>query len=326
MLTHLSKFMLVFVAVTIMGIASQADAAWPEGPITMIVPFSPGGNTDANGRIVSALLEKELGVQVRVVNRTGGSGVVGFTAMRDAAPDGYTIGYAVSELTMLHWTGVTEITFKDFTLLSQMTADAAAIHVSVNSNSNYNQLSDLLADIKANPGKVKTSGSGHGGPWHLAVSGMLDDQGINPDSVVWVPSQGCAPAMLDLAAGGIDFTACAMIEAKALSDAGKIKTLAVIDSARNPRYPNVMTLKEAIGSDWVLNDWGGVVAPKGLPAEIKAKYVRTLKKIFDSEKFQGLIAKGGTLGVYRNSQDFEAYLKKMDANFGAVMKKVGIVK
>lgn len=326
MLKRLSYVMLALAlaVVAIVGNASQATAAWPERPITMLIPFSPGGNTDTNGRIVAALLEKELGVQVRVVNRTGGSGVVGFTAMRDADPDGYTIGYAVSELTMLHWTGVTDITLADYTLLSQMTADAAAVHVSTASD--YNSLSDLLDAIKANPGKLKTSGSGHGGPWHLATSGMLDSMGIDPDSIVWVPAQGCAPAMLDLAAGGIDFTACALVEAKALSDAGKVKTLAVIDGARNPSYPAIPTLKEAVGSDWALNDWGGVIAPKGLPSEVKAKYASALQKIFDSAQFQELLAKGGTLGVYRNSEDFEAYLKTMDANFGDIMMKVGIAK
>lgn len=155
---------------------------------------------------------------------------------------------------------------------------------------------------------------------------MLDSLGIDPGSVVWVPTQGCAPSMLELVAGGVDLTVCALIEAKALRDAGKVKTLAVIDGARKPNYPDVPTLKELTDSEWVLNDWGGVIAPKGLPSEVKARLVAALKKIFDGDEFKKLVAKGGTVPVYRNPEEFETYLATMDANFGRIMKKVGIAK
>jgi tripartite-type tricarboxylate transporter receptor subunit TctC len=299
-------------------------AAWPERPITLIVAFSPGGNTDANGRIVASPLERELGVPVRVVNRTGGGGVVGHDAVRKAEPDGYTLGYAVSEVTMMHWAGLTDLTYEDYTLLGQMTADAAAVHV--HADSEYRTLQDLLDDIRARPNALNASGAGQGSPWHLAASGMLDAVGLDPTSIVWVPNQGCAPSIQDLAAGGLDFVVCAMIEAKALRDAGKVRTLAVIDSEPNPQFPDVPTLNAAVGSDWSLHDWGGVIAPAGIPEDAKEKLEVALQRIADSQEFQDLVATGGTVPVYRDSAEFESYLATMDANFGAIMQRLGLAK
>ena len=109
--------------------SGPADGAWPSRPITMLVAFGAGGGTDANARIVSALLERELGQPVNVVNRTGGSGVVGHTAIANAEPDGYTLGYIVAEVGMMHWAGLTDLTYEAFTPLAMLTGTAGAVFV-----------------------------------------------------------------------------------------------------------------------------------------------------------------------------------------------------
>src|SRR5918994_7671545 len=112
------------------GSGSPAMADYPERPITMIVPWGAGGGTDATARIVASVLERELKVPVNVVNRTGGSGVVGHSAIATAAPDGYTIGMITVEITMMHWQGLTELNPTSYTPLALMNEDPPGVQVS----------------------------------------------------------------------------------------------------------------------------------------------------------------------------------------------------
>ncbi len=147
---------------------------YPARPITLIVPWGAGGGTDATARIIGSLLEKDLGQPVTVVNRTGGSGVVGHAAIASAQPDGYTIGLATVEIGMMHWQGLTDLTSASYTPIGLVNADPAGVQV--RADSPYKSVNELLAAIKANPGKFKASGTGQGGIWHLAIAGLLRDQ------------------------------------------------------------------------------------------------------------------------------------------------------
>ena len=132
---------------------TAAQAQYPQRPVQLIVPWGAGGGTDATARIIAALLEKELKQPFNVVNRTGGSGVVGHDAIANAAPDGYTIGLITVEITMMHHVGLTKLKHTDYTPIGLVNADPAAINV--RSDSPYKSVKDLLAAIKANPGKMK---------------------------------------------------------------------------------------------------------------------------------------------------------------------------
>src|SRR5688500_20299047 len=109
-----------------MGLFGQAQAAYPDRPLTLIVPWGAGGGTDATARIVASLLEKEIGQPINVVNRTGGSGVVGHSAIAEAEPDGYTLGIATVEIGLMHWQGLTVLTWEDYTPLAPVDEDPAA--------------------------------------------------------------------------------------------------------------------------------------------------------------------------------------------------------
>jgi tripartite-type tricarboxylate transporter receptor subunit TctC len=165
---------------------SAAHAAWPERPVTLIVPWAAGGGTDATARIIGALLEKELGQPVNVVNRAGGNGVVGHQAIAGATPDGYTLGMITVEISMMHHQGLTQLSPKNYTPLALMNVDPAAVTVSAASQ--YKTMDDLMKAIRANPGKLKASGTGQGGIWHLALAGMLKDLKLEPSAVPFVPS------------------------------------------------------------------------------------------------------------------------------------------
>ena len=168
--------------------ATSVFAQYPQRPVQLIVPWGAGGGTDATARIIATLLEKELKQPFNVVNRTGGSGVVGHDAIAKAharrlhhRPDhgrDHDDASASASRTLKH---------TDYTPIGLVNADPAGI--TVRADSPYKSMKDLLAAIKANPGKIKASGTGQGGIWHLAIAGLLKEQGIDPNALPWVPSQ-----------------------------------------------------------------------------------------------------------------------------------------
>ncbi len=306
-----------------LGIGGAAAADYPKRPITMICPWGAGGGTDACSRIISTLLKKELGVPVNVVNRTGGGGAIGHTAMATAKPDGYTIGMPTVEITMMHWMGLTEITYKDMVPIALVNADPAVINVLTDSP--WKTYKDLEEYVRKNPGKLKDSGTGQGGIWHLAMAGWLKAVGLNPTDIKWIPSKGPAPALQDLMAGGIDMSTCSLPEAATLIEAGRVRPLAVMADERDPKYPDTPTLKE-LGIDWTTAAWRGIAAPKGTPKEIIDILEKAIAKVHKSPEFIKFMNNRGYGMVWKNSKDFAAMLEKADKDNGEVMKAAGIIK
>jgi len=313
------------VAAVAFGIAAgTAQAAWPDRPITLIVPWGAGGGTDATARIIGSLLEKELGQPVTVVNRIGGSGVVGHQAIAASAPDGYTIGMITVEISMMHWQGLTDLSGASYTPIGLVNMDPAGLQV--RADAPYKNVGDLVAAVKANPGKFKASGTGQGGIWHLALAGMLKDLKVDPAAAPWVPSNGAAPGLQDLVAGGVEIVPCSLPEARSLIDAGKVKSLAVMADAPASLYPNVPTLKSATGSDWKLGAWRGIAAPKGIPADARDKLVAAIRKIAASKEYTEFMQGRGFGVIYQGPDDFAKFMATADADLGATMKAVGIAK
>jgi tripartite-type tricarboxylate transporter receptor subunit TctC len=312
-----------------LAIGAACGGAWaqayPDRPITMIVPWGAGGGTDAVARMVANLMEKELGQPVNVVNRTGGSGVVGHAAIAGATPDGYTIGMITVEIAMMHHQKLTELDPTSFTPIALVNLDPAGFQV--RADSPYKSMADVFAAIKAAPpGKFKASGTGQGGIWHLALAGMLRDAKMDPAAVPWVPSNGAAPGLQDLVAGGVEFVPCSLPEARSLIDAGKVKSLAVMDKNRAALFPNVPTLKESTGSQWATGAWRGIAAPKGMPEPIRTRLEAAVKKAYDSKDYKDFMAQRGFGTLWGNGAEFTSFMAKADADMKAVMTAVGIAK
>jgi tripartite-type tricarboxylate transporter receptor subunit TctC len=304
---------------------ASAQGNYPTRPIQMICPWGAGGGTDATARIVAAILEKDFGQPVNVVNRTGGSGVVGHSAIATAAPDGYTLGIITVEISMMHWQGLTELTPRSYTPLALMNEDPPGVQV--RADAPYKTVKELADAIKAAPpGKLKASGTGQGGIWHLALVGWLQAMGLKPDHVPWVPSNGAAPAMQDLAAGGIDIVTCSVPEARAMIEAGKAKALAVMAKERNPAFPNVPTLKEEMGIDYATGAWRGFAGPKGLPADIATKLTAALKKAYDSKEYKDFMSSRGFGVTWADAQGFAKFMDAGDEQMGKAMKAAGLAK
>jgi tripartite-type tricarboxylate transporter receptor subunit TctC len=304
---------------------AEAQAAWPSRPVTVVCPWGAGGGTDATARIIANILEKDLGQPFNVVNRTGGSGVVGHSAIATAPADGYTLGMITVEISMMHWQKLTELNPTSYTPLALMNEDPPGVTVS--SASPYQNIKALTEAIRASaPGKLKASGTGQGGIWHLALIGWLQAMGLKPDHVAWVPSQGAGPAMQDLAANGIDLVTCSIPESRALVEAGKAKSLAIMATERNPMFANVPTLKEASGVDYSVGAWRGMAAPKGLPADIQNKIVAALKKANESKEFKEFMSSRGFGIKWADAAGFAKFMAAGDAAMGVAMKAAGLSK
>jgi tripartite-type tricarboxylate transporter receptor subunit TctC len=311
-------------ALLLVVIATTAQAQYPQRPVQLIVPWGAGGGTDATARIIAALLEKELKQPFNVVNRTGGSGVVGHDAIANAQADGYTIGLITVEITMMHHVGLTKLKHTDYTPIGLVNADPAAINV--RADSPYKSVKDLLAAIKANPGKMKASGTGQGGIWHLAIAGLLKEQGIDPNALPWVPSNGAAPGMQDMIAGGVDVVPCSIPEARPMIDSGKARALAIMDANPPALYPNVPTLQKELGTKWAIAAWRVIAAPKGIPAEAQKTLVTSLKKVYDSKEYKEFMASRGFGVVWADPAETAKFMAASDTNLGAALKAVGLAK
>ena len=319
-------FVLAFALTALLCVWQKpVQAAYPDQPITLLCPWDAGGGTDAVARIIGSLLNKELGVPVNVVNRTGGSGVVGHSAIITAKPDGYTIGVATVEMAMMHWAGLTPLTTRDLTPLSLVNMDPAAITVA--QNAPWKDYKEFFEYVKANPGKVKSSGTGHGGIWHLAQAAWLVQVGLAPDAIQWIPSKGAAPALQDLAAGGIEMVPVSLPEASSMIEAKKARPLVVMAQKRDPKHPNLPSLADVGLKNWDgVATWRSISGPKGLPDAVVAKLEAALKKATESKEFIDFMNSRGFGIAWMSAKDTAAFMHKADDDFGKVMKEAGLAK
>ena len=303
--------------------AGPCDKApnYPKGPVQFIVPWAAGGGTDSVARFLGTQLADRLGTQVNVVNRTGGSGVIGHSAIANARPDGQTFGMPTVELTMMHWQGLTELTHDQFTPIAQVNFDPAGVTVS--SDAPWKDIADLLAHVEKNSGDLTGSGTGRGGIWDLARAGMLVTAGQSPKAIRWVPSDGAAPALQELAAGGIDISFASLVENRTMIDEGRVKALAIMADERDPKFPDVPTLKEQ-GVDYTVSAWRGVAGPKGLPPNVVAELSCHVEKIVQGGEYKSFMSKAGFGIAYKGPHDFGAFLAAEDKSKGDLMRKAGL--
>ncbi|MDF0599415.1 tripartite tricarboxylate transporter substrate binding protein [Psychromarinibacter sp. C21-152] len=298
---------------------------WPSGPVTIIVPWSSGGGTDATARMIGTLLEDEIGVPVAVVNRTGGSGVIGHTAIADAEPDGQTIGVATLEIGSMHTLGLTDLTHEAYAPIGLYNSDPAALFV--RTDSDYDDANALLAALEdAEDRAFKASGSAQGGVNHLAMAGMLLAAGMPPDRVAWVPSEGAAPGLQDLAAGGVEIATASLPEAAALIDAGLIRPLAVFASERLDSAPDVPTFVEATGHDFALGSWRGIVAPAGIPEDVQAQLIEAVGAVVQKPEYLSFMNDRGYATQWTPGDAFESFMEKSDAALAESLAAVGLAK
>jgi len=290
---------------------------YPKRPITYIVPWSPGGMTDMTSRVMGAVLQNALGQPVNVVNRTGGGGVVGHLALSQAQPDGYTLGAMTVEITLLHHTGLTKLTHKDYTPLALLVNNPAAI--TVRADAPWDSLPDLLAEIKARPGELQASGTAKDGIWDLARKGFLKAADLPESAMPWVPSQGASPALQELLAGGISVVTASLTEVDALRKAGQVKSLAVMADERLSSFPEIPTLKE-YGLDWSIGGWASISAPAGLDPAVKAKLDSAIQVAIKDTMYINSLTSAGANLQFIAGEELTTFLEAQDKTNEVLMK------
>lgn len=296
---------------------------YPTRPITMVVPWGAGGGTDATARIIASLVERKLGQPINVVNRTGGSGVVGHSAIATAAPDGYTIGIITVEIAMMHHQGLTDLTPSSYTPLGLVNIDPAGIHVSADAYQTYEELVEALK--AAQPGEFTASGTGQGGIWHLALIGWLQSIGLGADHVTWVPSEGAAPGMQELAAGGVNIVTCSLPEAQSMVDAGRARTLAVMAAERIGGFPDTPALGE-LGVDYSIGAWRGFAAPLETPPEIATALSEAVAEAAAATEFTEFMAGRGFGVLYLSPEEHASFMAEADLQMADAMAAAGLAR
>ena len=305
-------------------LAAGAAQAFPDRPVQIIVPWAAGGGSDTVTRIFSAAFEQELKVPVNVVNRPGGNGLTGHITIAMAPPDGYTLGIASPELAFYKTLGTGDITPTSVDLFSRLSLIPAG--VTVRADSPYNTLADFLKAMKESPkGTLMASGTGVGGSWHIAAGGLLKAAGIEADRLRWVPSQGGAPALQDVVAGGITAFTGSPIEAKSLMEGGRVKTIVLMTASRPSTFPSIPTAKEQ-GVDWTYENWFALVAPKNVPTEHRTTLFEAARRTMARPEVQEAMKARGIQPVWDAPGEFDAYLKGFVERGNAVLVDLGLAK
>ena len=255
-----------------LGLAAASGAyaqAWPSKPVTLLVPFPPGGSTDLIARTLGAKLQEKLGGTFIVDNKAGAGGTVGAAQAKRSAPDGYTIfvsslGPFVIGPHLVKNPGYDPL--KDFDYIT--VAVQAPNVLTVPANSPHKTFADLFKFIKANPDKMTFASAGNGTSDHLTAELFWQETGTKG---VHVPYKGGAPAMQDLLGGTVDATFMNINTGIPNIKAGKLRALAITSSKRSPLLPDVPTMDELGLKGVTVYSWQAFAAPKGLPADIKTK-------------------------------------------------------
>jgi tripartite-type tricarboxylate transporter receptor subunit TctC len=313
----------IIAAITaLLAFGAQAQA-YPTRPITMIVPFPPGGVADIVGRPLAATMEKTLGQPIVVVNRPGAGGAVGMTAAAKADPDGYTILMALSSISIFPVSDPMQgkaapYQISDFVPIALVTADPTVLMVSAASP--YKTVADFVAAAKANPGKINYSSSGIFGTLHVAMEMFAGAAGIQ---LFHVPYQGGGPAVRALLSGEVQALASGPASAIGQIQAGKMRALAGWGAKRLELMPELPTFLELGYKDVEFYIWSGLVAPAATPAAAQHSLRAAVRAAVSDPQFAGAMAKVRTPVRYLDAPEFKDFWVADAQRLSAAVHKIG---
>ena len=287
------------------SVALSAVATWPEKSVNIVVPFPPGGSTDTIARAMAQHMGEKLGQAFVVDNRPGATGTIGATAVKRAAPDGYTLLVASLGPYVIAPHLVKNVPYdavKDFDYLS---LPVQAPNVLVASPAQKARtLAEVVAALKAQLGKISFASSGNGSSDHLSAELFWQQSGTTG---VHVPYKGGAPAINDLLGGQVDFSFQNVNAVLPHIRAGKLTAIAVTGDKRSPVLPDVPTLAEAGVKGAEIYSWQGMAAPKGLPADVKKKLADAAIQAINEPTLKKRLTDQGMEIVANTPEEFTAF-------------------
>ena len=304
------------------GAASAQAQSYPSRPITIISPFPPGGISDLTARPFAATMSRLLGQSVVVENKAGAGGAVGHAYVARAAPDGYTIMMALSSIAIIPVADEVNgrqptYQMSDFTPIALVSADPTVLMVP--SGSKWKSLKDLVADAKANPGKISFSSSGLYGTTHTCFEMFQQAAGIK---LLHVPYKGGGPSMAAALTGEVMITAQSPGVANPHVKSGKFRLLGSWGGKRIATLPDVPTLREQ-GYDAEFYIWAALFAPAGIPAEVAERLRTVSRQVASQPEFNKAMAGMNTPIDYRDGAEFRAFLEADSKRLADVVRRMG---
>jgi tripartite-type tricarboxylate transporter receptor subunit TctC len=314
----------LFIVLFFLAIPAWGQESYPSKPVTMIVPFPPGGVADIVGRPLAAAMERTLKQPIVVTNRAGAGGAVGMAAAAKAPADGYTILMALSSISIFPVSDringkQPQYELADFAPIALVTADPTVLVV--RADSPYQNLKDFVAAAKANPGKINYSSSGVYGTLHVAMEIFAGAAGIK---LFHVPYQGGGPALTALLGGQVEALASGPGPAAAQMKGGKVRALASWSSERLKLLPDIPTFKE-LGYDAEFYIWSGVFVPAATPEPVVSRLRQAVREAANAPDFRAAMDKAATPVAYLDAPEFRQYWERDAKRLAAALEKIGKV-
>ncbi|MEG2629699.1 MAG: tripartite tricarboxylate transporter substrate binding protein [Comamonas sp.] len=297
--------------------AATVHAAFPDRPITIVVPYAPGGSADAVARLLAQHIGTKLGTSVIVENRAGASGTIGASYVAKVPADGYTMLYDATPYS------INPHLFAKMPYAANALQPLSLVLLAPNvmivpANSPFKNVGDLIAKAKAQPGKINFASGGSGTVQRLASE--LFRQQLKLD-MVHVPYKSGGPAIADVIGGQVDFMFSTVAASQSLVTGGKLRALAVSSPERSKRLPDVPTVAETVIPGYEVYEWNGVFLPAGTPAAIAGKLQQTLVEVLKEDVVKQRLDELGAKPVGSTPAEFATFLGKEDAKWGEVVRK-----
>lgn len=285
----------------------QAESSYPDRPISIVVPFAPGGATDTTARQVAEQMSKETGYNVIVDNKPGAGGAVGAGSVARAKPDGYTVLFAVNTEGVIDamYPDPTDVSTKKFDPIGHIAENAVVLLAGADFPAD--NLEDAVKLIKANPGKYSYASPGVGTVHQLAVERLKASLGLD---ILHVPYKGAGPAMIDLVAGTVPLMIGGIAPAKGFLESGQVKLLAVANDRRFKNIPEGTQYFTDVAPDAAVSSWMGLAAPAGTPPERIAVLSKALEKTLDNKQLEESLEKLGMQTDYIAPEPFGELIAK----------------
>ncbi|MCB4786450.1 tripartite tricarboxylate transporter substrate binding protein [Delftia sp. Lp-1] len=301
--------------------AAVAQAAFPERPITLVVPYAPGGGADAAARLLATRMGARLGTSIIVDNRPGASGTIGASQVAKARADGYTVLYDATPFSINPHL-FAKLPYARSALQPLSLVLLMPNVVVVKADSPVRSVADLAARAKAQPGKINFASGGSGTVQRLAAE--LLRQRLDLD-MVHVPYKSGGPAIADVMGGQVDFMFGTMAATYPLVTGGKLRALAVAAPQRSARLPDVPTVSETVIPGYEAYEWNGIFLPTGTPEPVAARLHQALSEVLQEAEVRQRLSDLGAQPMGTTPAEFAAFLQKEDAKWGEVVRKGAIV-